>query len=34
MTGPDDFVDGVHLTDLGMTHYADLLTKTLKKVLK
>lgn len=34
MTRSDDFVDGVHLTDLGMTHYADLLAKTLKKVLK
>ena len=34
MTQPNDFVDGVHLTDLGMTHYADLLAKTLKKVLK
>lgn len=34
MTQSDDFVDGVHLTDLGMTHYADLLAKTLKKVLK
>ena len=34
MTTSEDFVDGVHLTDLGMTHYADLLAKTLKKVLK
>ena len=33
MTAPEDFVDGVHLTDLGMTHYADLLSKVLKKVL-
>lgn len=33
MTTQEDFVDGVHLTDLGMTHYADLLAKTLKKVL-
>ena len=34
MTTSEDFVDGVHLTDRGMTHYADLLSKTLKKVLK
>ena len=34
MTTPEDFVDCIHLTDLGMTHYADLLTKTLKKVVK
>ena len=33
MTDSEDFVDGVHLTDRGMTHYADLLAKTLKKVL-
>jgi lysophospholipase L1-like esterase len=33
MTDSEDFVDGIHLTDRGMTHYADLLAKTLKKVL-
>ena len=33
MTCPEDFVDGVHLTDLGMTHYADHLLPLLQKVL-
>ena len=33
MTQPEDFVDGVHLTDLGMVHYADHITPLLKKVL-
>ena len=33
MTRPEDFVDGVHLTDLGMTHYADHLLPLLQKVL-
>ena len=33
MTQPEDFVDGVHLTDLGMVHYADHLVPLLKKVL-
>ena len=33
MTQPEDFVDGVHLTDLGMTHYADYILPLLKKVL-
>ncbi len=33
MTRPEDFVDGIHLTDLGMTHYADYILPLLKKVL-
>ena len=36
MTGDDGeaFVDGVHLTDLGMIRYADHIDKTLKSALK
>ena len=30
----DAFVDGTHLTDLGMLRYADLVTPVIKKVLK
>lgn len=33
MTTSEDFVDGVHLTDLGMVHYADHLLPLLLKVL-
>ena len=33
MTTSEDFVDGVHLTDLGMTHYADYILPLLQKVL-
>jgi hypothetical protein len=33
MTQPEDFVDGVHLTDLGMVHYADHISPLLQKVL-
>ena len=32
--GGEGSVDGVHLTDLDMVHYADLLTPVLRKVLK
>ena len=36
MVGKDGeaFVDGTHLTDLGMLRYADLVTPVIKKVLK
>ena len=36
MTGQDGeaFVDGVHLTDLGMLRYSDHIDKTLKKALR
>lgn len=36
MLGPDGdgSVDGVHLTDLDMVHYADLMTPVIRKVLK
>jgi hypothetical protein len=34
MTTSEDFVDGVHLTDLGMTHYADHITPLLQNLLK
>lgn len=34
MTDSEDFVDGVHMTDKGMEHYADLLTPLLKKLVK
>lgn len=33
MTTSEDFVDGVHLTDLGMLHYADFMVPVLRKVL-
>ena len=33
MNTSEDFVDGVHFTDLGMTHYADCLTPILKEAL-
>ena len=33
-TDGDAFVDGTHLTDLGMLRYADLVTPVIKKVLK
>lgn len=33
MTEQEDFVDGTHFTDLGMTHYADHLTPILKGIL-
>ena len=33
MTDPEDYVDGIHFTDQGMTHYADHLTPVLQKVL-
>lgn len=34
MTTSEDFVDGVHLTDLGMTHYADYIEPLLRQVIK
>ena len=36
MLGPEgeDTVDGIHLTDLGAVHYADLLTPVIRKALK
>ncbi len=34
MTTPEDFVDGTHLTDLGMTHYADHILPILEKTLR
>ena len=34
MTTPEDFVDGIHLTDLGMLHYADHITPVIKKALR
>ncbi len=30
----DGTVDGIHLTDLGFRHYANLLTPVLRKLLK
>lgn len=33
MTAPEDFVDGIHFTDQGMTHYADNLAPVLEKAL-
>lgn len=33
MTQAEDFVDCIHLTDMGMVHYADLLSTYLQKVL-
>ena len=33
MTQQEDFVDGVHFTDLGMTHYADLMEPVLREAL-
>ncbi len=33
MTGDEDFVDGVHLTDLGMTHYVEHILPLLEKLL-
>lgn len=33
MTQQEDFVDGVHFTDRGMTHYADLLEPFLREAL-
>lgn len=33
MTDQEDFVDGVHFTDRGMTHYADLLEPFLREAL-
>ena len=33
MTTSEDFVDGVHLTDLGMTHYAEHMAPLLEKLL-
>lgn len=34
MTRQEDFVDGIHFTDLGMTHYADLMEPVLREALK
>lgn len=33
MTGPEDFVDGIHFTDQGMRHYANHLAPILAKAI-
>ena len=33
MTDPEDFVDGVHFTDRGMTHYAEYIAPLLESLL-
>ena len=33
MTQPEDFVDGVHFTDRGMTHYAEYIAPLLESLL-